>query len=108
MYIVKRMCSNKHYYLTGGTKSIAHRLTNYLRCRNKPLFAHKHNVKASVVETKLIWDVRTMLAPHLIIDESVVNQTKCSLVVMTTASILTKWLTFLALYAVHQVMLVGS
>ena len=77
------------YYVTRGTKSITHGLTNYLRCRNKLWLSHRRNINASVVETKSVSDACTMLAPHLIIDESVLNQTKCSLVVMTTTSLLT-------------------
>ena len=77
------------YYITRGTKSITHGLTNYLRCKNKLWLVHKRNITASVVETKSVSKACTMLAPHLIIDESILNQTKCLLVVMTTTSLLT-------------------
>ena len=96
------------YYVTRGTKSITHGITNYLGCTNKLLLAHRRNIKASVVETKSVSDACTMPTPYLILDESVVNQTKCWLVAMIIASLLTIKTTFSVLYTVVKLLLVGS
>ena len=82
--------------------------TTYLKYWNKLLFAHRLNIKDSSVETKTILDACTIPTPYLIIDESVVNQTKCSHVVVTTAPPLTMWTFCLALSAIVQMLLAGS
>ena len=96
------------YYVTRDTKSITHGLTSYLRWRNKPLLYHRLNIKASAVETMSIWDMYTMPTPYLIIGESVVNQTKCLLVIVTTVYLLTTWTAFPALSTVIWMLLAGS
>ena len=92
------------YYVTRDTNSITHGLTSYVRCRNQLLLAHRPIIQVSAVESKSIWDTCTTPTTHLIIDESIVNQTKCSLVVVTTAYLLTIRTAFPALSAVVQML----
>ena len=87
---------------------MTHRLTDYLRCRNKLLLAHRPNIKEGTVETKSIWDTCTMTAPYLIINEFMEKYIKPFVARMTTASLLYIRSACPALSAVVQMMLAGS
>ena len=94
--------------VTSNTNSITHGLTSYVRCKNKLLLVHRPIIQVSAVESRSIWDTCTTLTTHLIIDESIVNQTKCSLVIVTTAYVVTIRTAFPALSTVVQMLLARS